>query len=38
MKFPNFRGVIPALTTPFRQDLSLDADGASANGVHIILE
>jgi 4-hydroxy-tetrahydrodipicolinate synthase len=27
MKFPNFRGVIPALTTPFRQDLSLDADG-----------
>jgi 4-hydroxy-tetrahydrodipicolinate synthase len=27
MKFPNFRGVIPALTTPFHQNLSLDADG-----------
>lgn len=27
MKFPNFRGVIPAVTTPFHADLSLDADG-----------
>jgi 4-hydroxy-tetrahydrodipicolinate synthase len=27
MKFPKFRGVIPALTTPFHQNLSLDADG-----------
>ena len=27
MKFPNFRGVIPALTTPFLQNLSLDTDG-----------
>jgi len=27
MKFPNFRGVIPALTTPFRHDLSLDPEG-----------
>jgi 4-hydroxy-tetrahydrodipicolinate synthase len=27
MKFPGFRGVIPALTTPFHKDLSLDADG-----------
>ena len=26
MRFPEFRGVIPALTTPFRPDLSLDAD------------
>lgn len=26
MKDPNFRGVWPALTTPFRDDLSLDAD------------
>lgn len=27
MKYPNFRGVIPALTTPFREDASLDVDG-----------
>lgn len=27
MKNPNFRGVIPALTTPFRDDASLDEDG-----------
>ncbi len=27
MKNPEFRGVIPALTTPFHADLSLDADG-----------
>jgi len=27
MKNPNFRGVIPALTTPFRDDASLDVDG-----------
>ena len=27
MKNPDFRGVIPALTTPFHPDLSLDADG-----------
>lgn len=27
MRFPDFRGVIPALTTPFRADLSLDAAG-----------
>lgn len=27
MKDPTFRGVYPALTTPFRSDLSLDAEG-----------
>ncbi|MBV8912867.1 MAG: dihydrodipicolinate synthase family protein [Acetobacteraceae bacterium] len=27
MRFPNFRGVVPALTTPFRKDFSLDDDG-----------
>lgn len=27
MKDTSFRGVVPALTTPFRADLSLDADG-----------
>lgn len=27
MRFPNFRGVVPALTTPFHKDFSLDADG-----------
>lgn len=27
MRFPDFRGVIPAVTTPFHKDLSLDADG-----------
>ena len=27
MKDPTFRGVYPALTTPFRPDLSLDVDG-----------
>ena len=27
MKYPAFRGVIPALTTPFHADLSLDPDG-----------
>ncbi len=27
MKKPDFRGVIPALTTPFHDDASLDADG-----------
>jgi 4-hydroxy-tetrahydrodipicolinate synthase len=27
MRFPDFRGVIPALTTPFHADLSLDPDG-----------
>jgi 4-hydroxy-tetrahydrodipicolinate synthase len=27
MRFPEFRGVIPALTTPFRKDLALDEDG-----------
>ncbi len=27
MKYPAFRGVIPALTTPFHDDLSLDPDG-----------
>lgn len=44
MKFPEFRGVIPALTTPFRKDLSLDADGFGrlaeaviADGVHGLL-
>jgi 4-hydroxy-tetrahydrodipicolinate synthase len=44
MKFPEFRGVIPALTTPFHKDLSLDADGFGrlaeaviADGVHGLL-
>jgi 4-hydroxy-tetrahydrodipicolinate synthase len=44
MKFPDFRGVIPALTTPFHNDLSLDADGFGrlaeavvADGVHGLL-
>jgi dihydrodipicolinate synthase/N-acetylneuraminate lyase len=27
MKDASFRGVVPALTTPFHPDLSLDADG-----------
>jgi len=27
MRFPEFRGVIPALTTPFRKDLSFDEAG-----------
>jgi 4-hydroxy-tetrahydrodipicolinate synthase len=27
MKFPQFRGVVPALTTPFHSDLSLDPEG-----------
>ena len=41
MKDPDFRGVYPALTTPFRDDLSLDADGLArltevviGDGVH----
>ena len=27
MRYPEFRGVIPAITTPFRADLSLDVEG-----------
>jgi len=27
MKYPKFRGVVPALTTPFHADRTLDADG-----------
>lgn len=30
MKDASFRGVVPALTTPFRPDLSLDAEGFTA--------
>lgn len=37
MRFPDFRGVIPALTTPFRPDLSLDAD-AFARLVDIVIQ
>ena len=44
MKNPNFRGVIPALTTPFHEDQSLDADGFEklatmviGDGVHGLL-
>ena len=44
MKDPTFRGVYPALTTPFRADLSLDIDGCArlteavvADGVHGIV-
>lgn len=44
MKNPAFKGVIPALTTPFREDRSLDLDGfrrliehVLADGVHGLL-
>jgi 4-hydroxy-tetrahydrodipicolinate synthase len=44
MKDPTFRGVFPALTTPFRSDLSLDVEGIGrltetvvADGVHGIV-
>lgn len=44
MKNPGFRGVIPALTTPFHEDQSLDADGFEklatmvvSDGVHGLL-
>jgi len=44
MKDPTFRGVYPALTTPFRPDLSLDVDGYArltdavvGDGVHGIV-
>ena len=44
MKRPDFRGVIPALTTPFHEDQSLDVDGFErlagmvvADGVHGLL-
>lgn len=44
MKDPSFRGVYPALTTPFRQDLSLDVEGLARltdavirDGVHGIV-
>jgi 4-hydroxy-tetrahydrodipicolinate synthase len=36
MRYPDFRGVIPAITTPFREDLSLDPNGLATLVDHVI--